>query len=199
MNAKTFYDSIRRDLFGGKLTPDEVENIEAILAEYTRRKINNVCALSYIFATVYHETGKEMKPIKEYDRGGNRDYAKKLKMGGGPGKRIPYNFPDKIYYGRGHVQVTWYENYAALTRAAKAEGKSWDFLSAPELLLTIKPSIWATFHGMTTGMFTSKKLSTYFTDDRYDYYNARRIINGTDAAQKIAGYAELFYKALTAK
>jgi fumarate reductase subunit D len=45
---------------------------------------------------------------------------------------------------------------------------------------------------MRTGMFTGRKLSDFFNDKRTDYKNARRIINGTDEASKIAGYAHEF-------
>ena len=45
-------------------------------------------------------------------------------------------------------------------------------------------------YGMRQGSFTGKKLSTYIYSAGCDYQQARRIINGTDQAAKIAGYAE---------
>jgi hypothetical protein len=47
------------------------------------------------------------------------------------------------------------------------------------------------FIGMTRGLFTGKKLSNYiktaeaFNDDRQDAFNARRTVNGVDAAREI--------------
>ena len=54
------------------------------------------------------------------------------------------------------------------------------------------------FAGMSQGWFTGKKLSDYFKDGKADWKNARRIINGTDKADTIAGYGKAFYRALQA-
>lgn len=51
--------------------------------------------------------------------------------------------------------------------------------------------------GMTEGLFTGKKLIDYINDSSADYINARRVINGTDRAQLIAGYAQDFENLLT--
>lgn len=196
MNAKIFFDSIRHNVFGGKLLQSQVDGINAILSEWERQGRFDLRWLAYILATTYHETARTMEPIEEYGKGKNYDYGKKLKMGKGPGKRIPYTEPDKLYYGRGPVQVTWYENYERLTKAASKFDKGWDFLNNPELLLEMEPSIWATFYGMRTGLFTGRKLSEFFNDDKTDWVNARKIINGLDKAEGIAAIAKDFYSAL---
>ena len=41
-------------------------------------------------------------------------------------------------------------------------------------------------------------MGDYFTAQKTDWVNARRIINGTDKAQTIADYARAFYAALPA-
>jgi hypothetical protein len=83
-----------------------------------------------------------------------------------------------------------------LTKAAATQGKDWDFLSNPDLLLQMEPSIWATFFAMRVGLYTGKKLSDYFSDKKEDWVNARRIINGVDCAVIIAGFAKAFYEAI---
>ena len=50
--------------------------------------------------------------------------------------------------------------------------------------------------GMKQGWFTGRKLSDYIYQSKKDYVSARRIINGTDKANLIAGYADTFEKAL---
>ena len=45
---------------------------------------------------------------------------------------------------------------------------------------------------MKLGTFTGKKLDDYVTLSKSDFVSARRIINGTDRADLIAGYAEQF-------
>lgn len=189
MNKESFYGIIRISLFGGKITTAQFEGIEAIISEYDRLCINDVRKLAYILSTAFHETAKTMQPIAEYGKGKGYDYGKKLKM-----SRKPYTTPDKLYYGRGHIQLTWFENYAAMGKALGVP-----LLEQPELMLTMDVSIKALFQGMLKGMFTGKKLGDYFKDNLTDAYNARKIVNGLDQARKIEGYFDVFYGALTTK
>ena len=149
-----------------------------------------------MLATVYHETAKTMQHIEEYGRGRGKAYGHKLKMGGGVNKRIPYNTPDKIYYGRGFVQITWFENYEKMARLLNV-----DLLNHPELALDLHVATQILFEGMTTGAsskgdFTGRCLEQYFNANSNDPINARRIINGMDKADLIAGYHNRFYSAL---
>lgn len=192
----TFYKKVRTDFFHGKLSQGQVDGLEAILSEWNRRGLSDLRQLAYILATVYHETAKTMQPIEEYGRGAGRDYGRKLKMGGGPGKRIPYSDPDQLYYGRGFVQITWYENYQAMSRLLGV-----DLLRHPELALRPDVAVQILFEGMLTaassrGDFTGRCLEQYFTPGKEDWVNARRIINGLDKADLIAGYGRRFYEAL---
>lgn len=189
IDRKKFYDSVRKILFGGKLSASQVEGMDAIIDEYEARKWTDLRWLAYILATAYHEVDKKMQPIEEYGKGKNRTYGYKVKYSG-----KKYFSPDKIYYGRGYTQNTWFEIYEKLSKANK---EGWDFLNNPELLLQIKPSIWAMFHGMSTGLYTGKKLSDYFNENKNEPVNARRIINGVDAAIKIKQHYEDFLQALS--
>jgi putative chitinase len=186
----SFYAKVSNSF--GSLKQTQVEGFDAILNEWQKKDLKDMRWLAYILATVWHETAKTMQPVEEFGRGKGKDYGKKLKMGSGPHDRSGYTTPDKIYYGRGHTQNTWYENYEALTKAAQRQGFMWDFLNQPELLLETEPSIWATFYAMTTGLYTGRKLSNYFNDVMDDNINARRIINGNDQAERIKGYALSF-------
>jgi hypothetical protein len=64
----------------------------------------------------------------------------------------------------------------------------------------MKPDIAAEilFTGMEDGWFTGKALDDYFNLLATDYVGARRIVNGTDKASLIAGYARDFEEALKA-
>ncbi|OCX54255.1 hypothetical protein BEL04_08335 [Mucilaginibacter sp. PPCGB 2223] len=190
--TKNFYDTIRPALFNGALSTAQVNGIEAILTCCADAAITDQREVAYILATIYHECDRTMQPIEESGKGARYDYGKQLKRGGGPGKRIPYLTPKQLYYGRGYVQLTWYENY-------EAQGKllGLDLLNHPELVL--QPAIAAKVltHGMTHGDFTGHRLAEYFTPQLTDFVNARKIINGLDCAERIAGYAGIFLKALT--
>jgi hypothetical protein len=50
--------------------------------------------------------------------------------------------------------------------------------------------------GMSKGIFTGKKLSDYFNDNGYDFYHARKIINGLDRAALLQSYCGKFFNAL---
>lgn len=188
-----FYQSIKASLFKGKLTQAQVSNIELLISEYREYAGLDYRHLAYILATVYHETAGTMEPIREYGLGKGKDYGGFLKYGSGPGKRAKYTFPAQVYYGRGHTQNTWFENYDALT---KANNKGWNFLENPDLLLQPEPSAWATLYAMVKGLYTGKRLTSYINDLVTDFGGARYIINGQDKADLIAGYAIRIYNAL---
>jgi len=138
-------------MFGGSFRQSQVEGIDAILNEWEKRGLTDLRWLAYILATCFHETAKTMQPIAEYGKGKNYDYGKKLDIGNGLGKRLPY-VGDHLYYGRGHTQNTWLTNYRKLTVAAQAQGHCWNFVDFPELLLQMEPSIWEKYHALITGM-----------------------------------------------
>ncbi len=160
----------------GVLKQSQVDSFNLFFDEWDGKDKRH---LAYILATVWHETAKTMLPIEEIGKGKGKAYSK-LENG-------------ISYYGRGHVQVTWLVNYQALTRANK---KGWNFVKHPELLLQNEPSIWATFYGMRTGLFTSRRLDQYFNEEKTDPINARKIINGLDCAEKICDYYNKFYNSI---
>ena len=189
INRTNFYISIKLNLFK-EISDKQKQGMDAILDYWENNGFHDGRHLAYIFATAYHETARTMQPIEEYGKGKTRPYGRKQKYSG-----EKYTTPDNIYYGRGHTQNTWFEIYEKLTKLAKKQGKDWDFLNNPELLLQMEQSVWATFTAMETGLYTGKKLSDYFNDTKEDPIGARRIINGTDKAELIAGY---YYKFLNA-
>ena len=114
----------------------------------------------------------------------------KYKTGTSIGARLGNTEPGDgwRYRGRGYVQITRRANCARLTQALKL-GPETDLVLDPEQ--TLRPLIAYRIMsiGMRKGLFTGKKLSDYIGPGGCDYRNARRIINGGDQAQPIAGYA----------
>ena len=47
-------------------------------------------------------------------------------------------------------------------------------------------------HGFKTGAFTGRAITQYISEDRTDFVEARRCINGTDRANEIAQIAKDF-------
>src|SRR5690606_13919665 len=54
------------------------------------------------------------------------------------------------------------------------------------------------FEGMLRGLFTGKKLADYIDGIEADFVEDRHVVNGTDEAHRIAGYAKSFVVALKA-
>lgn len=194
MDRAKFYASLRaRDsgVFGTSLSQGQVAGCESILDEAQKRG-TPLRHVAYMLATSYLETGATMQPISEY---GKVSYFSKYE----PTTKIGRDLGNTVtgdgyrFRGRGYVQLTGRRNY----RKASEE-LGFDIVASPQRALELDVAASIMFLGMTEGWFTGKKLSDYINGDKCDYVNARRIINGTDKAQKIAGYAEAFAKALRA-
>lgn len=186
-----FYKNIEDRFFKGQLTTQRYDGIEAIAYRWRASGFKDIRWLAYMLATVYHETAATMYPIEEYGKGRGRVYGKKIKQ-----SREPYEKPDQIYYGRGYVQLTWYENYERM-----GELLNLPLLEQPELALQPKIAADIMFEGMTKGSsgrgdFTGVSLENYFNATKNDPVNARRIINGLDKAELIAGYYYKFLEAI---
>lgn len=167
MNRAVFFAKVRATPFGGGLSQPQVDGLNKILDEWEARKLTDLRWIAYILATVFHETGRKMQPIPE---GGGEAYLRSK----------PY-YP---YYGRGLVQITWASGYAKFGITNMADALTW-----PVALRVL-------FDGMINGMFTGSALGHWFSSMTDDPVNARRIVNGTDKADVIAGYHRDFLAAI---
>jgi hypothetical protein len=200
INQTRFYERLKTVNLP-KLNPfkqSQVNGLKAIFAAWDAKKeYTDVRWLAYMLATVYHEVDGTMQPIEEYGKGQGRPYGRKFKMAKDRrGNRIPYTSPNKLYYGRGFVQLTWFENYELIGRLLGL-----DLLNNPELALVLENAVAIMFEGMTKGNsnfgdFTGRSLEMYFNSNTDDAINARRIINGVDKARLIAGHHGEFLKCL---
>lgn len=196
------YGMLRRKLFRGSISQSQFAGLKRLVTAlnlYNMDAINPLNA-AYILATSYHETAHTMLPVSEYGRGRGRPYgtwytnSRKQKYGYRNDKRKIYlkaAYPH-LYYGRGDVQLTWLDNYI---RMGKKIGHN--LARNPELAKRPDISAQVLISGMLDGDFTGKKLSDYIHYGLdFEFVNARRIVNGTDKAKRIAGYAEIFLSAI---
>lgn len=198
---KAFFDIVRAELFSGSLTESQVQGINALVLACVQQGLT-VEKMAYVLATAYHETARTMQPIREYGRGQNYAYGRWKTNSAGleycfkNGSRdVVYakNECPHLFYGRGFVQLTWYDNYL---RAGTKLGV--DLLQNPDLALDLAVSCKIIVVGMAEGWFTGRKLEHYFHSQKCDWVGARKIVNGTDKDDLIAGYAKTFFRALNA-
>jgi len=181
INRKYYFDSVRGALFSGHMTQAQVDGQTALLDSGEQLQWDDRW-LAYLLATTYHETALTMQPIAEY----------------GCGKGKPYGQPDgpydQCYYGRGFVQLTWYDNYLKQDAKLKLNDA---LVKDADLALDLQVAVDVIFGGMRDGDFTGVGLGKYINDTQTDFYNARKIVNGLDQASTIQGYAVKFLNAIT--
>jgi putative chitinase len=181
MDRSAFYNTVRKELFNGVLSQQQVDGMEAILNFWEtppvqpagQFKVNwDVRAigwLAYMLATTKHETASTMQPIDE--------------------------FGDNAYF-------TGRRNDEQVTPVVQSF-----FPSAPDFALNpaaVKDDNYAAvimFYGMFNGIFTGFALKNFIGDPEkgqiVDFLHARKIINGMDRADIIEAYAKKFSIALS--
>jgi len=190
LDRKQTFDGIIKRF--GKLEQKQVDGFNAIFDLWDESGYTDKRQLAYILATAWHEVKKTMQPIEEDGKGVGKPYGIYLKYEKDKkGKHIPYTNTKNLFYGRGLVQLTWYELYEKIGKALKL-----DLLNKPELALDLTISVNIMFYGMFKGVFTGKKLSDYFNIYTNDPIGARRIINGKDCNELIATYHTKFLRCL---
>jgi len=163
--------------------------------------------IAYMLATAELETGHTFNPVEEanwlswkvrkkyfedmYDPIlGKNEKRKKMAIENEntkPGDGVKY-------FGRGFVQITWKKNYRKM-----GEKFGVDLINSPEKAAEHDIAIKIMIYGCEEGKFSGVSLGDYINSKKTDYYNARRVINGTDRASIVQGYAEKMEKCLKIK
>lgn len=195
-------------LHGGPLFPHgfnqpQVDCVSELLDACTQWGVTDLRQQANVLGQTYHETGPQravcMTPIREgfaaTDQGAinavNNLYFRGL-------IRTNYAKPDprtgKSYFGRGFIQLTWYDNYKKFGELLKV-----DLLNHPEWALAKNIAADIAVVGMRDGVFRKgHNLARYFNGKKVDWVGARNIVNG-DVAKNgaaVARYSKLFWDAL---
>lgn len=147
---------------------DADATVRAIIAECQKQGVTDPGQIAYVLATAQHES--RFTPIPEIG-GTRRSYAP--------------------YYGRGYVQLTHETNYQKYQDLLHQP-----LVANPELALRPDIALFVLVHGMRTGTFAGRKLSDYISGSNRNFIRARAIVNGSDRAALIAGYAEQWLQKL---
>lgn len=210
-----FYEGFRR--WRGEITSQQVRGLNFLLdAVEMDRFVQRIDWFAYMLATTMIETAYTFLPIHEY---GSRAYfIRRYGSQTRVGRQLGNDTPEEgaIYAGRGDVQLTGESNYEKAEIALRREypaliadferrtGKRFDLtvgdqpndIDDPNNAQDPQIAYAIMSYGMRTGMFTGRKLSDYFNSSRKDAFNARKIINGLDNAQKFASAFEKFEQIL---
>ncbi|MCW1932599.1 glycoside hydrolase family 19 protein [Pararhodobacter zhoushanensis] len=207
MNDAGFFNAVRRSLFGGRLNQSQVDGMNGILTAFQTVGDGRRATLAYALATAFHETGARMVPVREgfaaTDAGARRAVNKLAERRGAASAVARYALPQPpyghVYYGRGHVQLTWLDNYAASSADAGV-----DLVRYPDKMLEPVISARVLIKGLIDGRWNGRRkgIGHYEMLDGIpglsaeEAAEARRTVNGQDKAALIAGYAAQFDAAL---
>lgn len=177
---------------GASLTAKRREGFQTIISAWEADgRSADLRQLAYVLATAWHETAATMQPVTEY---GGRRYFDKYdtgKLAAALGNTPEADGDGFKYRGRGYVQITGLRNYLLATAKLGI-----DLVGNPDRALEPAVAAMILIGGMIEGWFTGHRLSGAIGPNGADYVAARRIINGTDKANLIAGYARKIEAAL---
>lgn len=205
MNRTAFYAALRGGaMFPKGLSASQVDGVESLLDVWARYFADDALQfLAYDLATAFHETAATMQPIKER---GAVAYFSKYEPGTKLGKMLGNTVAGDGYRfrGEGHVQNTGRRNARhASDQINKRFDLKIDLVANPEQRGDPFVSAISLFLGNREGWWTGRDLDDFIDsideatdEDLREYIAARRVVNGTDKAAKIAGHAIEFGKAL---
>jgi putative chitinase len=207
-----------RPMFGGSLTQEQVDGINAILAAWDDYGDGDNRKLAYALATAHHETGRRFTAVIE-----NLNYTSAARIKAVWPSRFkteataqayvkqPQKLANKVYggrlgndgpddgwryRGRGLAQITGKDLYKRLSKLVGI-----DLVANPDAALEVGIAAKILVVGLVQGLFTGKKLGDYITPAKADFTNARATVNADVKANggKIANYAVTYLNALATK
>lgn len=146
---------------------------------------------AYLLATAKHETAGTFLPIQER---GSATYLSKYWTNTKLRKWLG-NILDSDavkFKGRGFVQITGRSHYKTASLVCGV-----DLIANPDLACDWEIAYKIMIDFSMKGRFTGVKLSNYINSKETDFIAARRVINGQDKAELIAGYAIQFMPLFT--
>lgn len=179
MNRATFYEALRRSGIPGlkTLSQSQVTGIEGMLNAFTLVGDRRIKTMAYGLATARREVGAGMIPVREGFKKTDAEARAFVKK---QGYKYAKEINGHVYYGRGDVQLTWFDNYVKEGIADNPD-RALEPVFAAQLL----------YKGIQDGRWngSGKGIVHYLPDGGPDdLKNARRTVNVTDHWEEIADY-----------
>jgi hypothetical protein len=193
IDLPTFFKSYR-EAFSERLTQRQVQGLLFLLDKMSNDTLT-LREAAYLLATTKHETANTYQPIVER---GNAQYFEKYAAHTRIGQQLGNSFDGdhETFKGRGYVQITGRANYAKFSTSRNFKDPG-NLIDHPDNALEPERAYHILRHGIMKGLFTGVGLWRFVNEDKCDYINARKTVNGTDKAQLIADYAKKFELCLT--
>lgn len=175
-------------IFGDLLSPSQIEGINSLIKEITEYGLKDKNAIAYILATCVYETQKKFIPNEE---AGDYDYFEQMYGIEGPRSAIASRMKNTEigdgakYRKRGVIGLLGKKAYEDMGIAIGI-----NLVDNPDKVLELPIAYKIVVQGMMRGLFTGVGLQRYISNSKVDFTNARRTINGTDNAKRIALMAE---------
>jgi hypothetical protein len=149
------------------------QSVDLIVRTALEYGVTDKRQIAYMLASAEHETGN-FRTAREDD---GRNQALRNGYSGG-----------ENYYGRGYVQTTHDHRYAEMDRTLGLNGR---LIADPDLAAR-DPNLGAQMIvvGMSRGLYTNVGMDLHINANGTDYRGAREVVNGSDRAGLIAGFAE---------
>jgi hypothetical protein len=170
---------------------DEIERVPG--------RSSNLKQVAYIMGTAYRESeGTMLSTIKE------KLWCLTEESCNAMGRKIKaYAKVDpntkKNYVGRGYAQLTWSDNYLKFGKLLNLNPNT-ALYDNPDLAMDPEIAARILTIGMYQGEFTKYKLDDFFSNNKEDWINARKIVSPrSPRAHVTAGYGMLFYECLGGK
>jgi putative chitinase len=170
---KLYLDSFTKSF--GRPNQAQSESIAQIISSFLIYGDRDFRKLTYILATAWHESKLQLVKEKRATEGSDL-YI------------IQQKYWNSGYYGRGFVQLTFKSNYVKMGNRIGI-----DLVNNPELALDRRYAADIIVLGMMEGLFTGVALINYINNVE-DYVNARKVVNGLDRAELIAGHTASIIK-----
>ena len=180
VNSETLPAEIARH-FKFSIKPEQADAIRHILFFAKQEGCTDLRQIAYMLATAYHEA--RFQPIPEI----------RAKRGTEVWK-MQEKYWHTGYYGRGLCQLTWKRNYQKFQDLLGLP-----LVQNPDLVLDVKVSAEILVVGMLRGLFSGVALSRYFPPAPAvpRWLSARRTVNGTFQAEKVAAAARAILSILS--